>query len=51
MLRQLAQDHQLYIVLKGAHSAVACPDGRIVFNNSGTPYLATAGSDFTGLSM
>ncbi|MFM9074249.1 MAG: NAD(P)H-hydrate dehydratase [Bacteroidota bacterium] len=44
LLRQLAQDHQLYIVLKGAHSAVACPDGRIVFNNSGTPYLATAGS-------
>ena len=44
LLRQLAQGHQLYVVLKGAHSAIACPDGRVLFNNSGTPFLATAGS-------
>ncbi|MFN3404330.1 MAG: NAD(P)H-hydrate dehydratase [Cytophagaceae bacterium] len=43
-LRSLATTHKLVIVLKGAHTAVAMPDGRVLFNSSGNPGMATAGS-------
>lgn len=32
------------IVLKGAATAIAAPDGRLVVNGDGSPWLATAGS-------
>lgn len=32
------------VVLKGAESAIAAPDGRVMANHSGTGWLATAGS-------
>ena len=40
----LAQNHQLICVLKGAHTAIALPNGHIWFNSSGNPGMATAGS-------
>lgn len=39
-----AQKHQVVVVLKGAHTSVALPDGRVFFNASGNVALATAGS-------
>ncbi len=39
-----AEDYSLIIVLKGHHTAIVRPDGKVMFNSSGTPALATPGS-------
>ena len=39
-----AEEYSLIIVLKGHHTAVVRPDGKITFNSSGTPAMATPGS-------
>ncbi len=44
MASELASSCQLYVVLKGAYTAVVCPDGRFCFNPTGNPGMATAGS-------
>lgn len=42
--RRFAMDHHVVIVLKGAYTSVAAPDGSVYFNTTGNPGMATAGS-------
>jgi len=44
ILLEKAKELQLIIVLKGANTAVAFPDGTVSFNSSGNQGMATAGS-------
>lgn len=39
-----AVDTSIYIILKGPHSSVACPDGKVYFNTTGNSGMATAGA-------
>ncbi len=44
LLRQKAKEFKIFIVLKGAYTAIATPAGTVYFNNTGNPGMATAGS-------
>lgn len=44
LLRESARRFEVFIILKGANSAVACPDGEVWFNSTGNPGMATGGS-------
>lgn len=50
-LRELATTKKCTFVLKGAHTAIALPNGQIWFNGSGNPGMATGGTGdvLTGL--
>ncbi|MFN8342449.1 MAG: NAD(P)H-hydrate dehydratase [Cyclobacteriaceae bacterium] len=43
-LRELSKRTRSVVVLKGAHTAVATPDGRVTFNSTGNPGMAKGGS-------
>jgi NAD(P)H-hydrate epimerase len=40
----IAQTHKIIIILKGAHTQIFMPYGKIYFNSTGNPGMATAGS-------
>lgn len=44
MQREFSIKYTSYVVLKGAHTAVTCPDGSCYFNSTGNPGMATGGS-------
>jgi NAD(P)H-hydrate epimerase len=42
--RDFSFKYQAYVILKGAHTSITCPDGRCYFNSTGNPGMATGGS-------
>jgi ADP-dependent NAD(P)H-hydrate dehydratase / NAD(P)H-hydrate epimerase len=44
LLQNFARKNNVYVVLKGAYSKIATPDGKILINTSGNAGMATGGS-------
>lgn len=44
---EFAAGHRCTVVLKGAYTSVVTPDGKVYFNSTGNPGMATAGSGDT----
>ena len=42
--REFSVKHFVYVIQKGAHTSISCPDGSCYFNSTGNPGMATAGS-------
>lgn len=42
--REFSVKYTVYIVLKGVHTSISCPDGSIYFNSTGNPGMAKGGS-------
>ena len=42
--KQFSVKHGIYVVLKGAHTSISTPEGKVYFNNTGNPGLASAGT-------
>jgi ADP-dependent NAD(P)H-hydrate dehydratase / NAD(P)H-hydrate epimerase len=42
--KSIANELKIFIVMKGAYTAIVCPDGEVWFNSTGNPGMATAGS-------
>lgn len=43
-LRKFSEKYKCIVVLKGANTMIALPDGNVSFNSTGNPGMATAGS-------
>ncbi len=43
LARNFASEHGVWLVLKGARTITASPDGRIVVNTTGNPWMASGG--------
>ena len=41
---EFAKRYKVYVVVKGAHTAITTPMGEVYFNSTGNPGMATAGS-------
>lgn len=39
-----SKKHKVYIVLKGQHTSITCPDGKVYFNSTGNNGMAKGGS-------
>ena len=44
LTKAFAKKYESYVVIKGAYSAIVCPNGEVFFNTTGNPGMATAGS-------
>ena len=42
--KTFSKRHGVIVVFKGAHTTISLPDGRVFFNTTGNPGMATAGS-------
>jgi hydroxyethylthiazole kinase-like uncharacterized protein yjeF len=45
--RAFATKYGIYVILKGAYTSIATPNGEVYFNSTGNPGMATAGSGDT----
>ncbi len=42
--KEFSRKHNVVVVLKGAHTSIASPDGQVYFNSTGNPGMATGGT-------
>ena len=41
---EFSNEHNCIVVLKGAHTSITTAEGKVIFNSTGNPGMATAGS-------